>query len=77
MRKFAYGESGMEMIRSRISASVIWEEQVIFISLRRKRRPTAYRLWGILIDQAILKEDLAVFADYPGGSESQRLLRYI
>jgi hypothetical protein len=77
MRKFAYGESGMEIIRSRISASVIWEEQVILISLGHKRGPTAYRFWSILIDQTILKHDFAVFADYPSGSESQRLLRYI
>lgn len=33
MRKFAYGESRMEIIRSRISTSVIWEEWIIFTSL--------------------------------------------
>lgn len=28
----------------------------------------AYRLWGILVHQTILKEDLAVFTDDPSGS---------
>jgi hypothetical protein len=69
MRKFAYGESRMEMIRSRTSASVIWEQQMMFISLGYGCRTGAYRFWVILVHQTTLKQNFAVFADNPSGSE--------
>ena len=63
------------MIKSKTSASVIWEERITLIKLGYNCRTLAYRLWGILVHQTILKKDFAVFTDNPSGRESQRLLR--
>ena len=76
MRKFAYGESRIEMIRSTTSASVIWEVW-IFINRSYGCRAETYRFWSIFVHQTILKQNFAVFTNDPSSSESQGLLRDI